>query len=113
MTARLIAFPGVTLTAREIEASEPPPKPVTTAPCPVCGYRIRSNDVYEIERCERCQRDLHSACYWRQLPIEEWLHYIRWMEEQSDEDFQAGNPFDRETICAACRQRDGRGTEEG
>src|SRR5437773_27429 len=25
------------------------PKPVTMAPCPVCGYRIRSNDSYESE----------------------------------------------------------------
>ena len=64
----------------------------------------KNSDFYEIEQCVRCHRDLHSACYWRQLPIEEWLHYIRWMEEQSDEEFQAGIPFDRKTVCAACRQ---------
>src|SRR5216683_5101049 len=36
MTARVIAFPGVVVTEAR--------KPVTSAPCPVCAYPIRSDE---------------------------------------------------------------------
>src|SRR5207249_6945492 len=101
MTARLIAFPGVTLTARETETPDPPPKPVTTTPCPVCAYPIRS-DEHDIAECRRCHTDYHPPCFWRGLPVAEWVAFWTWFDSEFDSDgADHGSAWDY--LCAACR----------
>src|SRR5882724_6154278 len=98
MAGRVIAFPGVS-----IAEPEPPRKPPTSTPCPVCSYPISSEDSYDLYDCTRCRVVMHGACYWgRVAALEEWVAYIRRVLETEDE-FSAG------TICAACRQLDGLG----
>jgi hypothetical protein len=41
--SKVAAFPGVTLTAREIGSETPPRLPVTSTSCPVCPAPIRSD----------------------------------------------------------------------
>jgi hypothetical protein len=86
MVARVIAFPGVTV-----------------SPWPVCGYGIRSDEFHENPRCARCQLDIHAPCFRRTLPLEEWVAFLRWVDDKSRLDDS------RALICAACRQLEGPG----
>lgn len=94
MTARVIAFPGVTLT----EDAPARPAPIST-PCRVCSYPIRSNESEGVIDCSRCGAVAHEPCFWRLLPLEEWIAYIRWITETEE--------VDRDYICAACREKEG------
>jgi len=53
--------------------------------------------------CTRCHINYHEACFWRVLPLEDFLDYWTWLNE-TDEDH-------RDNICAACRQLEGLGKE--
>jgi len=97
MAARLIALPGGGPTT----PAEPPRKPVTSAPCPVCTYPIRSDEFDDILQCTRCNTAAHGPCFWRMLPLSEWLDYWAWLNETDE--------LDREYVCAACRQLEGLG----
>ncbi len=47
----------------------------------------------------------HSSCFWRVLPLEEWVTYIRWVMG-TDQDALGSGP---DMIHAACRQFEGLG----
>ena len=105
---RVVAFPGVTLTTREIRSEPPPPRPpARSTPCPVCAAPIRSDD-FEVISCTRCHAGFHAPCFWRMLPINEWVAYLAWVYGAPIEDLDR-----REYVCAACRQLEGLGKEGG
>jgi len=84
------------------EAEAPARTPRTSAPCPVCGSPIRSDDSYDVWHC-RCGVLLHGPCYWgRVATLEEWLAYLRRVLETDDE-------FDAGVVCSACCQLEGLG----
>jgi hypothetical protein len=85
--------------AEEVEEAEPAALE-TASRCPVCAYLIRGNDSF-VEQCERCGVIAHEVCFWRALPIEEWLLYIRWREEGP-----RPSVYSRGPICAECRRLD-------
>jgi hypothetical protein len=93
----MAAFPGVTLTARELGSETPPRPTVTSTPCPVCAAAIRSDD-FDVIRCTRCRAEYHGPCFWRVLPIGEWVAYLTWVYASPLEDLDR-----REYRCAACR----------
>jgi hypothetical protein len=78
---------------------------VTSAPCPVSAYPIRSNESEGLFACSRCHTDYHEPCFWRVLPITEFLAYWRWLNETDD--------ANQENVCAACRQLEGLGRRGG
>ena len=87
MTARVIAFPGVTL------------EKLADPPCPLCGVAVGGNEW----TCKRCDVKYHIECFWgRMATLEEWTTYIRRVMETEDD-------FEADVVCAACRQREGRG----
>ena len=69
----------------------------TSTPCSVCAYPIRNQDV-DVVACGRCGAVAHEPCFWRALPIEAWLRYLRRREEA-----RPPSTFDRRWICATCR----------
>jgi hypothetical protein len=90
------------LRMRPTEA-EPLRKPVTSTPCPVCGFPIRSDEDYDLVDCTRCAAILHGACFWRSLPLEEWVAYLRWVKESDWDEIGLG----RAMVCATCRKLEG------
>jgi hypothetical protein len=76
---------------------KPIPKPVTSAPCQVCAYLIRSDESEGLFHCERCERVYHEPCYWRLLPVEDFLTYWRWL------DTAPHSKEHPEYVCAACK----------
>ena len=59
---KVLPFPGVILTPREIEPPEPPRPPgptVTSTPCPICAAPVRSDD-FEVLGCTRCHAQYHA-----------------------------------------------------
>jgi len=79
-----------------------PRAPVTSEPCPVCAGQIRSDEREGIFHCSRCLGAHHEACFWRVLPLEDFLEYWSWLKRTDDE--ICDEP--REDICAACRERE-------
>jgi hypothetical protein len=78
----VIAFPGVTLTARDMGPEPPrPPRSVTSTPCPVCAAPVWSEDP-EFIGCTRCHAKYHALCFWRALPISEWVAWLAWIDER-------------------------------
>ena len=95
---RVVAFPGVILTARETDSESQRPGPtVVTTPCPVCPAPIRSDDM-EVITCTTCGTEHHSPCFWRVLPIAEWAAYLAWIYEAPLDELEG-----RDYICAARR----------
>jgi len=101
----VVAFPGVILTKRETGSEQPPRPPVTSTPCPLCAARVWSSDMDAIG-CGQCRRWYHAPCFWRVLPIAEWIAFLTWIDETSADQ-------EMDFICAACRQLEGRGKERG
>ena len=77
---------------------------ITTTPCPVCGYGIRSNQFDDLIQCNRCDTIAHAPCFWRMLPLEERVAYLRWLDTEE---------MNRDFTCAACRQLEGLGERGG
>jgi len=48
--------------------------------------------------------DYHEASFWRALPIERWVAYLRWYKETDDETHEADHD-----VSSACRQLEGLG----
>ena len=94
--SNVIAFPGVTLTESETGSAPPPRPPVTFKPCPGCAAPIRSDDC-EVIGCTRCRVEFHVPCFWRVLPIGEWVAWLDWHYNSPIEDVDR-----REYICVAC-----------
>jgi hypothetical protein len=95
--SNVVAFPGVILAERETGSAPPARPPVTSKPCPVCTAPIRSDDC-EVIGCTRCRVEFHAPCFWRVLPISEWVVFLTWVYESPLEDLDK-----REYICVACR----------
>jgi hypothetical protein len=101
MATKVIAFPGVILTAHEIGSEPPPRPPVTFTPCPVCAAPVSSEDPDSLT-CDRCRVRSHAPCWWRALPISEWVKFRTWIDDDTREEL---GPHD--FSCAACRQLEG------
>ena len=80
-----------------------PRRPVTSAPCPVCTSDIRSDECEGLLYCTRCYAAYHEACFWRVLPIEDFLAYWAWLKRPDDEH---GDEH-RDYVCATCRHASG------
>jgi hypothetical protein len=55
-------------------------------PClqlPLGAYRRRH--LLRVVRCARCGAKHHEPCFWRMLPLEEWVEYIQWAMETNEE----------------------------
>ena len=79
----------------------PIPKPVTSAPCPVCAHPIRSDETEGLFSCERCKGVYHAPCYWRVLPMEDFLTYWRWLQGWNpDYENDRHPPY----VCASCKE---------
>ena len=94
--ARLIALPGGGPTT----PAEPPRKPVTSTPCPVCTRSARMSLTTSCNAPAATRRRTARASE-RMLPLSEWLDYWAWLNETDE--------LDREYACAACRQLEGLG----
>jgi hypothetical protein len=65
-----------------------------------------------VVRCARCGVKYHEPCFWRVLPLEEWVEYIQSTmetneEEEPDEDEEEDEEAAFEILCAACREKRG------
>jgi len=75
---------------------------VAFAPCPTFEYPIREDESEMIFNCTRCKAVYHEPCFWRVLPIADFLEHWCWLRRFDDEHFDER----REYICAACRQHE-------
>jgi len=78
---------------------------VPSTPCPVCAYPIRVDECEELTQCSRCRADYHTPCFWRVLPLEDWLAYWNWLNDLTDDSNHSYGRY----FCATCRQFDGIG----
>ena len=94
------------ITSLIIRVGDPPRVP---ASCPVCNYPFGSSEegIMRTVRCARCRVKHHEPCFWRVLPLEEWVEYIQWaMETYEEEDEEAEKDKDGfEIICAVWREK--------
>ncbi len=94
------------ITSLNIRVGDPPKVP---AACPVCNCPFGPSEegVMRIVRCARCGVKHHEPCFWRVLPLGEWVEYIHWAMENdaNEEDEEDEDGF--EIMCAACREKEG------
>ena len=76
-----------------------PRPPVTSSPCPVCSCEIRSDECEGLLYCTQCYTAYHESCFWRVLPLDEFLAYWSWLKRADDQ-------YHLDYICAACRERE-------
>jgi len=90
------------ITSLKIRVGDPPKLP---ASCPVCDCPFGSSEegIMRVVRCARCGVKHHEPCFWRMLPLEEWVEYVQWAMETNEEDEEEENGF--EIICAVCREK--------
>jgi len=83
----------------------PPKLPASCRVCN-CAFGPGEEGVVRIVRCGQCGVKYHEPCFWRVLPLEEWVEYIQLaMEpnENEEEDEEGEDGF--EIICAVCREK--------
>src|SRR5215831_8699850 len=63
------------ITSLKIRVGDPPKLP---ASCPVCNCPFGSKEegLMRVVRCARCGVKHHEPCFWRVLPLEEWVEYV-------------------------------------
>ena len=93
------------ITSLKIRVGDPPKLPTS---CPVCDCTFGSSEegIMRVVRCARCGVKHHEPCFWRMLPLEEWVEYVQWAMETNEEDEEEEeeeNGF--EIICAVCREK--------
>jgi len=83
-----------------------------SASCLVCNCPFGPSEegVLRVARCARCGVKYHEPCFWRLLPLEEWVEYLQWaMETHEDEDDEEEDDEEDEDgfeiVCAACREK--------
>ena len=100
------------ISSLNIRVGDPPKSP---ASCPVCSCPFGPDEdgVMRVVRCARCGLKYHEPCFWRMLPLKEWIEYVQCaMETNEDEDDEYEAEFEEneqgfERVCAVCRQKDG------
>jgi len=97
------------ITSLNIRVGDPPKLPVS---CPVCRcpFGPSNEGVMLFVRCAQCGTKYHEPCFWRVLPLEEWVEYLQWaMETHEDEDDEEEDDEEDEDgfeiVCAACREK--------
>ena len=97
------------ITSLKIRVGDPPKLP---ASCPVCNCPFGSTEegTMRVVRCARCGVKHHEPCFWRVLPLEEWVEYVQAAmgnnEEEDEEDEDDEDEEDGfEIICAVCRDK--------
>jgi len=104
------------ITSLNIRVGDPPKPPVS---CPVCNCPFGPSEegVVPVVRCEQCGTKYHEPCFWRELPLEEWVEYLQLAmgtndgEEEDEDDEEEDDEDDEEDedgfeiICAACREK--------
>src|SRR5262245_28281391 len=94
------------ITSLKIRVGDPPKLP---ASCPVCNCPFGSKEeaLMRVVRCARCGVKHHEPCFWRVLPLEEWVEYVQAAmennEEEGEDDEDEEDGF--EIICAVCRDK--------
>ena len=92
------------ITSLKIRVGDPPKLP---ASCPVCNCPFEPSEegAMRVVRCARCGVQYHEPCFWRVLPLEEWVEYIQWAMETDEDEEEDDDDF--EIICAACHEKEG------
>src|SRR5262245_4082930 len=77
------------ITSLKIRVGDPPQLP---ASCPVCNCPFGSSreGIMRVVRCARCGVKHHEPCFWRVLPLEEWVEYVEGGVETNDEEDEDG-----------------------
>ena len=60
---------------------------------------------HAVVRCARCGVKHHEPCFWRVLPLEEWVEYVQWAMETSEEENDEEHEDGFEIICGVCREK--------
>jgi len=98
------------ITSLDIRVGDPPKAP---ALCPICNCPVGpvEEEATRVARCARCGVKYHEPCFWRVLPLEEWVEYIQWAMETNEEEDQDNDEDEEEEgvemVCAACREKSG------
>jgi hypothetical protein len=87
--------------------------PKLPAPCPVCNCPFGPSEqaILRVVRCARCGKKYHEPCFWRLLPLEEWVEYIQWAMETNEDEEDDGDEENEEhedgfeIICGGCREK--------
>jgi|SRR5215510_366310 len=89
------------ITSLKIRVGDPPKLP---ASCPVCNCPFGSKEegLMRVARCARCGVKHHEPCFWRVLPLEDWVEYVQRSVETNEED-EEEDGF--EIICALCLEK--------
>jgi hypothetical protein len=102
------------ITSLKIRVGDPPK---SQASCQVCSCPFGSGEegIMRVVRCARCSVKYHETCFWRMLPLKEWIEYVQWAmetsededdEEDEDEDEEQENEQGFEVVCAVCREKE-------
>ena len=94
------------ITSLKIRVGDPPKLP---APCPVCNgpFGPSEEGIIRVVRCARCGVKHHEPCFWRVLPLEEWVEYVQSAMETYEEEDEADQEDEDgfEIICGVCREK--------
>ena len=99
------------ITSLNIRVGDPPKSPASCRVCS-CTFGPGEEGVMRVVRCARCGVKYHEPCFWRVLPLEDWIEYVQWAletnqdEEEQYEDDEEKNEEDFEIICAVCREKE-------
>ena len=96
------------ITSLNIRVGNPPKQP---ASCPICNCLFGPSEqaVMLVVRCARCGVKYHEPCFWRVLPLAEWVEYIqRAMENDENEEVEGDDQDEHgfEIICAVCHEKE-------
>ncbi len=93
------------ITSLSIRVGDPPKLP---ASCPVCDCPFGPSEegVMRVVRCAQCGVKYHEPCFWRVLPLEEWVEYIQSAVETNDNEEDDEDEDGFEIVCAACRDKE-------
>src|SRR5215467_10749139 len=101
--------PRASITSLNIRVGDPPKTP---ASCRVCNCPFGPNEegVMRVVRCARCGVKYHEPCFWRVLPLTEWVEYLQWALETNEEEDDEDEDDDEDEvgfqiICAECREK--------
>jgi len=97
------------ITSLNIRVGNPPKQ---LASCRICNCPLGPSEqaVTLVVRCARCGVKYHEPCFWRGLPLSEWVEYIqRAMENDANEEDEGDDQDEDsfEIICAVCHEKEG------
>jgi len=92
------------ITSLKIRVGDPPKLP---ASCPVCNcpFGSKEDGLMRVVRCARCGVKHHEPCFWRVLPLEDWVEYVQRSVETNEEEEEDEEEDGFEIICALCLEK--------